>query len=44
MLDADAAGHAWGLRIPGLRLAPDNGTTQLTTGLRALALYQHGSR
>jgi uncharacterized protein (DUF58 family) len=43
MLDADAAGHAWGLRIPGLRLAPDNGATQLTTGLRALALYQHGT-
>jgi uncharacterized protein (DUF58 family) len=44
MLDADAAGHAWGLRIPGTRLAPDNGNAQLTAGLRALALFQHGTR
>ncbi len=44
MLDADAAGHAWGLRIPGTRLAPDNGAGQLTAGLRALALFSDGTR
>jgi uncharacterized protein (DUF58 family) len=43
MLDAEAAGHSWGLRIPGLRLAPDNGTTHLAAGLRALALYPNGT-
>lgn len=42
MLDADAAGLAWGLRMPGLRLAPDNGPAQLAAGLRILAL--HGTR
>jgi hypothetical protein len=39
MLDADAAGHAWGLRIPGH--PPGAGQwqrTHLTAGLRALAL------
>lgn len=44
ILDAEAAGHSWGLRIPGLRLPPDNGATHLATGLRALALYPHGAR
>ncbi|MBK9351411.1 MAG: DUF58 domain-containing protein [Sulfuritalea sp.] len=44
MLDAEAAGHAWGLRIPGLRLAPDHGASHLSNGLRALALYQDGAR
>jgi hypothetical protein len=39
MLDADAAGLAWGLRLPGASLAPDNGPAQLSAGLRALALY-----
>ena len=41
MLDAEARGLAWGLRLPTLRLAPDNGPAQLAAGLRALAL--HGS-
>lgn len=42
MLDANAAGLAWGLRLPGSQLAPDNGPAQLANGLRALALYKHG--
>ena len=43
MLDAEAAGLAWGLRLPGFRLRPDNGATQLAAGLRALALHPHGA-
>ncbi len=43
MIDADAAGLAWGLRLPGIRLAPDNGPAQLAAGLRALALHDHGA-
>jgi uncharacterized protein (DUF58 family) len=39
MIDADAAGFAWGLRMPAVRLAPDNGPAQLAAGLRAVALY-----
>lgn len=39
MLDAEAAGLAWGLRLPGQRLDPANGAAQLAQGLRALALY-----
>ncbi len=39
MIDADAAGLAWGLRMPAVRLPPDNGPAQLGAGLRALALY-----
>lgn len=44
MLDADAAGFAWGLRMPAVRLAPANGPAQLTAGLRALALHTHGAQ
>ena len=44
MLDADAAGLAWGLRLPALQLAPDNGQEQLAAGLRALALHNDGAR
>lgn len=43
MIDADAAGLAWGLHLPGLRLAPANGAPHLADGLRALALYPHGA-
>ena len=43
MIDADAAGVAWGLRLPAFRLAPDNGPTQISAGLRALALHNHGT-
>ena len=39
MLDAEAAGLSWGLRIPNFRLDPDMGKEQLATGLRALALF-----
>jgi uncharacterized protein (DUF58 family) len=42
MLDAEKAGLAWGLRLPGLRLEPDHGRPHLAGGLRALALYHHG--
>jgi uncharacterized protein (DUF58 family) len=42
MLDAEIAGLAWGLRLPGLRLDPDHGHPHLAAGLRALALYNHG--
>jgi uncharacterized protein (DUF58 family) len=42
MIDAEAAGFSWGLRMPSLRLPPDNGPAQLGAGLRALAL--HGSQ
>lgn len=44
MLDADIAGLAWGLRMPGMQLAPDHGPAQLGTGLRALALFKNGTR
>lgn len=43
MLDADAAGLVWGLRIPGVELAPDHGPAQLGAGLRALALFNNGA-
>ncbi len=39
MLDAEAAGLAWGLRLPGQRLDPASGPSQLAAGLRALALH-----
>jgi hypothetical protein len=44
MLDADAAGLAWGLRLPRVQLAPQNGREHLAAGLRALALYDDGAR
>jgi uncharacterized protein (DUF58 family) len=42
MLDADAAGLAWGLRMPAVRLEPENGPPHLAAGLRILALHEHG--
>lgn len=39
MLDAEAAGLAWGLRLPALRIEPGTGAAQLAQGLRALALF-----
>jgi uncharacterized protein (DUF58 family) len=39
MLDAETAGHVWGLRLPGTRLTTDGGEAHLAEGLRALALY-----
>ena len=44
ILDADSAGLAWGLRLPAVRLVPDNGPAQLSAGLRALALHDHGTQ
>ena len=34
---ADAAGHRWGLRLPGAELEPDNGTAHRHAALQALA-------
>jgi len=39
LLDADAAGLHWGLRLPTLRIAPAQGATHRAAGLQALALY-----
>lgn len=39
LLDADAAGMHWGLRLPTLRLAPAQGAAHRAAGLQALALY-----
>lgn len=43
MIDAEAAGHAWGLRLPGIKRAADCGEAHLAAGLRSLALYSHGT-
>jgi len=37
VLAADAAGHRWGLALPGSELAPDNGASHRHAALRALA-------
>ncbi|MBW8759410.1 MAG: DUF58 domain-containing protein [Burkholderiales bacterium] len=37
VLAADAAGHRWGLALPGAELAPDNGASHRHAALRALA-------
>lgn len=39
MLDAEAAGLSWGVRLPNFRLDPEMGSEQLANGLRALALF-----
>ena len=39
LLDADAAGMHWGLRLPTLRLAPAQGAAHRAAGLQALAVY-----
>jgi uncharacterized protein (DUF58 family) len=36
---ADAAGHHWGLMLPGTELAPANGTAHRHSALQALAAY-----
>jgi uncharacterized protein (DUF58 family) len=36
---ADAAGHAWGLSLPGTELAPANGAAHRHAALRALAAW-----
>ena len=37
--DCEAAGHVYGLRLPGAELAPDRGAKQRQAALRKLALY-----
>jgi uncharacterized protein (DUF58 family) len=37
VIAADAAGHSWGLAVPGTELAPDNGSPHRHAALRALA-------
>jgi uncharacterized protein (DUF58 family) len=41
LLDADAAGLAWGLRLPRITLQPGQGGAHRDAGLRALALFGH---
>ncbi len=42
LLDADATGIYWGLRLPQITLAPAQGSAHRAAGLRALALFGHG--
>lgn len=42
VIDADVAGHHYGLRLPGNELAPDSGTPHREQCLRALALFDPG--
>ncbi len=39
VLDAESAGHAWGLRLPGSEIAQAHGPAHLHACLQALALY-----
>jgi uncharacterized protein (DUF58 family) len=39
VLAAEKAGAAYGLRLPGMELAPDRGEAHLSACLQALALY-----
>ena len=39
ILAADAAGHNWGLSLPGTELAPDNGSAHRHAALQALATW-----
>ncbi len=39
ILAADAAGHDWGLSLPGTELAPDNGSAHRHAALQALAAW-----
>lgn len=40
VLDADLAGHRYGLDLPGVRRAPDSGPAHRDACLRALALFE----
>ena len=42
VLDAEAAGAHYGLRLPGLHIAPGRGPAHRHQCLKALALYEHG--
>ena len=44
MLDAEAAGLAWGVRLPAFKLDTGSGAAHLAEGLQGLALYGGGSR
>jgi len=44
VLDAEAAGGAWGLRLPGQTIGPDHGATHRHRCLQALALYDADNR
>ena len=41
VLELDAGGHAFGLRIPGVEIEPDAGADHRTRVLRRLALFGH---
>jgi len=43
ILDSEAAGIAWGLRMPGQIIEPDRGTTHQHECLQALALFDTGT-
>jgi uncharacterized protein (DUF58 family) len=43
VLEANAAGHAYGLRIPGKTLGPGVGPEHLSSCLRALAVFRQGA-
>jgi len=43
VLDSEASGNAWGLRIPGQIIGPDRGATHQHQCLQALALYDASS-
>jgi len=40
VLDAEAQGLSYGLRLPGLEIAPGHGDVHCSACLKALALYQ----
>jgi len=44
VLDADAAGGAWGLRLPARTIGPDRGAAHRHRCLQALALYDADNR
>jgi uncharacterized protein (DUF58 family) len=44
IIDADAAGRAYGLRLPGIELPPGNGREHFHRCLRTLAVFAPGAR
>jgi hypothetical protein len=44
MLDAEAAGLAWGVRLPAFKMDSGSGPAHLAEGLQGLALYGGNSR
>lgn len=41
VIDAEAAGREYGLRLPGTEITPDHGNAHYHRCLKALALYEH---